>query len=150
MIELTHIILGFLSLVAGAAVILLRKGTKKHRSIGRVYILSMLGLNLTSFGIYNLYGSWGRFHWLALVSLATLIAAYASIRYKKVQAHYYFSVWSYVGLLGGAISELFARFPPAELLLKYVPSLDTYVILLLITATFYLLPKCQNKVLVNV
>ncbi len=149
MLELIHIVLAFIALVAGGAVFGLKKGNQKHRIVGRVYFLSMVGLNLTAFGIYNLFGRWGMFHWLALASLVTVVAGYIAIRYKNVLAHYYFMVWSYVGLLGGAISELFARFPPAISLQNTVPLLDSYLILAMIGATFYLLPKYQSRFVIK-
>lgn len=144
MIELIHIILGFLSLISGLVIVLQNKGNLKHRLIGRLYVLSMLGLNLTSFGIYKLYNGWGFFHWMAVASLIPLLAGFVAILYKNIQAHYYFMCWSYIGLLCATISEIFVHVPLATLLLNKIPHIETIFMLCLIGAGFYFLPKKES------
>jgi uncharacterized membrane protein len=39
-----HMIFGIVALVAGTAVVLTRKGTRAHRSLGHVYLTSMIRL----------------------------------------------------------------------------------------------------------
>jgi uncharacterized membrane protein len=141
MIELLHVFFGFASLISGLSIVLIKKGNRKHRLIGRAYVLFMLGLNLTSFGIYKLYDGWGFFHWMAVVSLIPLLAGYLAILYKNIIAHYYFMCWSYIGLLCATISEIFFHVPLATVLLGKVPHVDTVLILCLIGAGFYFLPK---------
>jgi uncharacterized membrane protein len=145
MIEFIHVCLGFSSIISGLIVLLMQKGTGKHRLVGRVYVLSMLGLNLTAFGIYKLYDGWGFFHWMAVASLVPLMAGYCAILYKKIVAHYYFMSWSYIGLLCATISELFVHVPMAVWLLDEVQHIDTIFICCLIGAGFYLLPKYRYK-----
>lgn len=149
MIELIHVILGFLSLMSGLAVLLIKKGNLKHRLVGRVYVVSMLGLNLTAFGIYKLFGGWGVFHWMAIASLIPLLAGYFAIRYKKIEAHYFFMSWSFIGLLCATISEIFVHIPMAVQLLTTVPYIDAAFMVLLISSGFYLLPKHRYKYLRN-
>lgn len=43
-----HVVFGFLSLFTGFIVFILKKGTKKHVRIGRIYFFAMLGVFLTS------------------------------------------------------------------------------------------------------
>lgn len=145
MIELIHIILGFSSLISGFTVLLIKKGSITHRLVGRAYALSMLGLNLTAFGIYKLFGGWGFFHWMAIASLIPLLAGYIAIRYKKIEAHYFFMCWSYIGLLCATVSEIFVHVPIAVQLLNAVPRVDTVFIIFLIVVGFYLLPKYRNR-----
>lgn len=145
MIEFLHIFLGFASLVSGLVVVLTKKGSGKHRLIGRFYALSMLGLNLTAFGIYKLYDGWGFFHWMAVVSLIPLLSGYFAILYKNIVAHYYFMCWSYIGLLCATISEIFVHVPVATLLLSKVSHADTFLMLCLIGSGFYFLPKYQYR-----
>ena len=147
MIELVHVVLGFLSLISGFIVLLLKKGSPKHRLMGRVYVGSMLGLNLTAFGIYKLFSGWGFFHWMAVASLVPLLAGYFAIRYRKIEAHYFFMNWSYIGLLCASISEIFVHVPMAVQLSNSVSHIDTYLMLLLIGSGFILLPKFRNKYL---
>lgn len=144
MIEFTHTFLGFASLISGLAILLIKKGSRKHRLIGRLYVLFMLGLNLTAFGIYKLYDGWGIFHWMAVVSLIPLLAGYFAILYKNMISHYYFMCWSYIGLLCATISEIFVHVPVATLLLSEVSHIDTILMLCLIGAGFYFLPKYQQ------
>lgn len=144
MIEFLHIILGFLSLISGRFVFFIKKANRKHKLVGRVYVLAMLGLNLTSFGIYKLFGGWGFFHWMAIASLIPLIAGYIAIRYKNINAHYYFMCWSYIGLLCATISEIFVHVPLATLLLNEVAHIDTILMICLIGSGFYFLPRKEH------
>ncbi|MCM2679635.1 DUF2306 domain-containing protein [Echinimonas agarilytica] len=145
MIEVLHVFFGFASLVSGFIVLLKRKGNSSHRLLGRVYFICMLALNVTSFGIYKLFGGWGVFHWMAIASLAPLVAGYVAIRYKNLNAHYFFICWSYIGLLCATISEIFVHVPLAVFLQSKVPHLDTALMLSLIGAGLYLLPKYQSR-----
>jgi len=145
MIELIHVILGFSSLISGFTVLLIKKGSRNHRLVGRAYALSMLGLNLTAFGIYKLFGGWGFFHWMAIASLIPLLAGYVAIRYRKIEAHYFFMCWSYIGLLCATISEIFVHVPIAVQLLNAVPRVDTVFIIVLIVLGFYFLPKYRLR-----
>ena len=145
MIEILHIFLGFASLISGLLIVLIQKGNRRHKLMGRFYVLSMLGLNLTAFGIYKIYGGWGFFHWMAIASLIPLLAGYFSIRYKNIGAHYYFMCWSYIGLLCATISEIFVHVPAATLLLGKVSHIDTLLMLCLIMSGFYFLPKYQYR-----
>ncbi|MGO4894267.1 DUF2306 domain-containing protein [Flavobacterium sp. W21_SRS_FM6] len=144
MIEIFHIILGFSSLLSGLFIVLTQKGNKKHKLVGRVYFLSMLGLNLTSFGIYKLFDGWGFFHWMAVASLIPIVAGYIAIRYKNITAHYYFMCWSYIGLLCATISEIFVHVPVATALLDNVAHIDTLLMVCLIGFGFYFLPRKQS------
>jgi len=145
MIELIHVILGFSSLISGFTVLLIKKGSRNHRLVGRAYALSMLGLNLTAFGIYKLFDGWGFFHWMAIASLIPLLAGYVAIRYRKIEAHYFFMCWSYIGLLCATISEIFVHVPIAVQLLNAVPRVDTVFIIVLIVLGFYFLPKYRLR-----
>jgi len=145
MIELIHVILGFSSLISGFTVLLIKEGSRNHRLVGRAYALSMLGLNLTAFGIYKLFDGWGFFHWMAIASLIPLLAGYVAIRYRKIEAHYFFMCWSYIGLLCATISEIFVHVPIAVQLLNAVPRVDTVFIIVLIVLGFYFLPKYRLR-----
>ena len=145
MIELIHVILGFSSLISGFTVLLIKEGSRNHRLVGRAYALSMLGLNLTAFGIYKLFDGWGFFHWMAIASLIPLLAGYVAIRYRKIEAHYFFMCWSYIGLLCATISEIFVHVPIAVQLLNAVPRVDTVFIIVLIVLGFYFFPKYRLR-----
>jgi uncharacterized membrane protein len=115
-IEFAHTFFGFASLAFGLSVFLMRKGTSRHKLIGKCYVGVMLGLNLTAFGIYKVFGGFGLFHWLAVLSLATLIPAYLAVLFRtKIKTwlsyHYEFMAWSYIGLLAATSNEAFVHLP---------------------------------------
>lgn len=109
-----HTSFALMALVAGAAVVLRRKGTPHHRRLGWVYVGSMLGLNATALLIYRLFGGFGPFHVAALLSLATLAGGlWPALRRRPgwVVRHYWWMTYSYVGLLAAAAAEAVTRLP---------------------------------------
>lgn len=110
---LFHTLTAILSMVFGTAVLLNKKGTLKHRRMGRVYGISMVLKILSAFAIYN-FGSFSLFHGFALVSLITLILGMVPVLRKKpanwYTKHYYFMSWSVVGLYCAFWAELGVRF----------------------------------------
>lgn len=113
---LIHMIFGLVALVAGAAVMLMRKGTRWHRTLGHVYLTTMVGLNGTGLFIYDLFGAFGPFHWMALASLATLAVGRVAVLARRPRAnwltvHAGFMAGSYVGLVAAAASEVTTRLP---------------------------------------
>ena len=124
-----HLASAIVSLGSGAVVLLMSpKGTRLHRQIGWVYVVSMLALNVTALMIYRLFGGFGPFHVAAIVSLAGLLPGVLAARRAKsarlarnqlarghrVGQHYYFMTWSYVGLWAAAVSEVATRMPIAR------------------------------------
>jgi uncharacterized membrane protein len=76
-----HTAVGVVALLSGAANLLARKGTRRHRRVGRLYTLAMYVLVLSSFGITQIFDGFGAFHVLAVVSGITLtIALYFPLR----------------------------------------------------------------------
>jgi uncharacterized membrane protein len=121
----THTIAASTALVAGAAVLLTRKGTRRHRQLGWVYVVSMLLLNGTALLIYRLFGRFGPFHVGAIFSFITVVAGTAAAlaarrararrdpvaRARVLERHYQWMTWSYVGLAAAAVSEIATRMP---------------------------------------
>lgn len=104
------------ALMLGAAVAAAPKGTAWHRRAGRAFVASMLVLNLSALGLYRLNGNFNGFHVLALISLAGLAAGWwcgrgARRSPLRRELHGRFMLWSYVGLLAAAASELLVRLP---------------------------------------
>lgn len=115
-LPLVHVASGSVALVAGAAVLLRRKGDRLHRMLGRVYGVGMLALNLTALGIYRLFDGFGPFHVAALISLGTVIAGVGAARRRRAgwrHRHYYWMTSSYVGLMAATASEIVTRLPDA-------------------------------------
>jgi uncharacterized membrane protein len=111
----THAAFGLVALVLGLGVILLRKGTAWHRRAGLLYAAAMLLLNVTALAIYDLFGGFGVFHVLALVSLVTLAAGVAPVWLRRprgwLEIHARCMSWSYAGLVAAFFSEVGARVP---------------------------------------
>ena len=121
----THTAAALMALAAGAAVLLTRKGTRRHRQLGWTYVVSMLLLNVTALLIYRLFGRFGPFHVAAVFSFVTVVAGVgAALRARRARArrnpleraralerHYQWMTWSYVGLAAAAVSEIATRMP---------------------------------------
>ncbi len=111
---IVHLVFSLLSLVAGGLVLATAKGTRNHRRLGWLYVYSMLSLNVTALFLYRLNGTFGPFHWAAIVSLLGVGAGVAvAIRRrpagKWIELHYHWMTWSYVGLSAAAVAEVMTR-----------------------------------------
>lgn len=113
---LIHLISGIIALIFGGLVIVLRKGTILHKRIGYIYVISMIILIVTSFGIYRLFGKFGLFHYLSLVSTFSLVAGMLPMLKKNrtskdYETHFKRMYWSVVGLYAAFAAESFVRIP---------------------------------------
>jgi uncharacterized membrane protein len=111
---LVHILTAIAAIIFGAAVLLSRKGTARHKLMGRVYVAAMWALNITALMDYELYGYFGPFHWMALISLATVLVGHLAVLRKQPgwkQSHAYMMGGSYVGLMAAAVAETASRVP---------------------------------------
>jgi uncharacterized membrane protein len=99
---LFHTLVALLAMLFGAIVLLRPKGTRRHKQLGYAYVICMVLLNGSAFGIYNFGGKPSLFHLFALISFATLLAgiipAIRKSSKKWYQKHFYFMSWSVVGL----------------------------------------------------
>ena len=115
-VGLLHFIAAGVALVTGALVLLWPKATRRHIRAGYVYTASMCVMLVTAFAIYNLYGSFGIFHWLAVVSTLTLAGGMVPVLLKRptrtyVALHFSFMYWSVVGLYMAFAAETLVRLP---------------------------------------
>jgi uncharacterized membrane protein len=112
---LVHAAIGILALLLGLAVILLGKGTRLHRKVGFAYLMAMAALNVTALWIFDLTGRFGGFHIAAIISLATILAGYLPVVFRRprqwMPVHGIFMGWSYVGLVAAFLSEIAVRVP---------------------------------------
>lgn len=114
-----HTAFGIVALLAGITVLVIRKGTRWHRTLGQFYLTSMVGLNVTGLSIYNLTGYFGPFHWLALSSLLTLIAGMIPVFTRRpkgrwLEKHAIFINISFIGLVAATSAEITSRIPGLE------------------------------------
>lgn len=114
---LIHLLSAVLAMLAGAVVLLNQKGGHLHRRAGYLYVVAMLVVNATAFTIFRVTGNFGPFHWLALISLASLAGGMLPLlgrRYVEgwLHWHYYFMNWSVVGLYAAFWAETLTRLLP--------------------------------------
>lgn len=115
-IGLTHLISGIIAIILGGLVLILKKGTKIHRQIGYGYVFSMIILLASSFGIYRLFGKFGIFHVLSIVSTFSLVAGMLPMLKQNrtpsdLETHFKRMYWSVAGLYAAFAAESFVRIP---------------------------------------
>lgn len=113
---LIHLISALVALITGTIILLNTKGTRFHRKTGYGYIVSMLILNGTAFGLYRLFGRFGPFHVAALVSLITLLLGILPLINRQSSSKWLFRhlTWMYysvIGLYAAFASEIIVRIP---------------------------------------
>jgi uncharacterized membrane protein len=121
-----HVVAAVVAMIAGALVLLLPgKGGRRHRQLGWTWVVAMLVLNGTALAIYRLFGGFGPFHVMALLSFGTLAVGVTSAtrarrhrlhrnpaaRSMWVERHYYWMTFSYAGLVAAFASETITRLP---------------------------------------
>lgn len=114
-IGIVHFASSIIALITGTMVLLYTKGTITHKRIGYVYTFSMLVVLVTSFFLYNLHGTFGILHWLAVLSSISLLAGMLPILFKYpkdyISYHFSFMYWSVIGLYCAFAAETFTRIP---------------------------------------
>jgi uncharacterized membrane protein len=113
---LIHLISSIVALVTGTLVLMIKKGTIRHKQMGYVYVISMVLLLLTSFMIYRLFNGWGIFHYTTIASLLTISLGMIPIWTKKPTQqwkymHFSFMYWSVIGLYSAFVAEVLTRIP---------------------------------------
>ena len=73
-VGLLHLFLMIVALVIGIAIFAWPKGTPKHKRFGRIFLAAMVVSNLAVLTIYRDAEQLGIFHYLALISLASLLS----------------------------------------------------------------------------
>lgn len=116
LISWLHVGSALVAMVLGAFVLLRCKGDGLHRRSGYAYGASMLLVNLSAFGLYRLFGTFGPFHVAAVVSLLTLIAGIRPALGRPrapnwLQHHMVYMYWSVLGLYAAFFSEVMVRVP---------------------------------------
>ncbi len=114
-VGLVHLIFATLSLIFGTFVLFDKKGSLRHKRMGYFYTIAMIVMLITAFMIYHLFGKFGIFHWLAVLSTFTLGAGMIPILRKKpdsyISLHFNFMYWSVFGLYGAFVAETLVRMP---------------------------------------
>lgn len=132
-----HTLFAVAAMASGGFVVVLNKGTTTHKKVGYIYFVSMVVLNITALFTHSLY-EFGPFHWLAITSLLGVLFGVAiPIFCRSVKSwliwHYYFMLWSYVGLIAAFFAETIVRVPALSASTNFwqlvvVASVATYII----------------------
>lgn len=109
-IATTHVLAALSALGAGAAVLLLRKGTHTHRRLGTVYVVALALVNAAALSLHR-ESTFGVFYALAIVSLVTIVAGLSPLLVGKrspvvIANHAYCMTWSYAGLVAAGSGQL--------------------------------------------
>ncbi|OYX28840.1 MAG: hypothetical protein B7Z06_00470 [Flavobacteriales bacterium 32-35-8] len=131
---LIHLISSCFALLFGTLVLILKKGTQRHKQIGYLYVISMGILILTALMIYRLFKTWGIFHYATLFSLITIILGMIPVWRKKPvntwrNQHVSLMYWSVIGLYSAFAAEILTRIPQTPFF--GMVAIGTVVILLL-------------------
>jgi len=108
-----HTLLSLLAIVFGAINLGARKGTARHRRIGRLYVVAMLAVCVTSLLIYR-YNRFFFPHVLAIVSMACVLLAYCASHFHRprrgwIYYHLTLITLSYYFLVSGGLNEAFVH-----------------------------------------
>jgi uncharacterized membrane protein len=104
---LIHLATAIASVLVGAAMFLMKKGTVQHKLSGRVWVVLMAVTALVSFAIQ----SRGRFSWIHLLSVVVLfmlVRAVWAVRNRNIRLHQRLVIGTYTGLV---IAGMFALAP---------------------------------------
>ncbi len=120
-----HLFFSFIAIGAGGIVVAIGKGTRWHRTVGHVYATAMIGVIVTAFSIYGLTGSFGPFHFAAIVSGIAIFMGLTTVLLRRprkgwMESHAIWMSWSYIGLIAAFFAESLSRFvmPRVESMLE--------------------------------
>lgn len=111
---MVHLLAAFLATISGTAVLAMRKGTRRHKQLGYVYVLAMALLNITALFIYTLTGRFGVFHVGAILSGLTVLGGMIAVIKRSegwIYRHFAYMYWSVIGLYAAFASEALTRIP---------------------------------------
>jgi uncharacterized membrane protein len=140
-----HAVAASYALIFGAVNLLRRtKGGRVHRTVGRIWVVAMYVVVLTSFGIRTIDGGFNWLHALSVLTFCTLTAGLWAIRKRNIRAHRSFMTGSYFGLIGAFVGVLAVpsrRIP--QLAIYDLPLLGLLILVLLGTAAMTLFGIAQ-------
>lgn len=114
MIITLHTLFALVALALGPMIFFRTKGDRRHRVLGRAFLLTMAGVDLTAFGIYEFTGEPSLFHGLALLNALFLWRGYRAARRGAIGEHLSEMAYGYAALfaaLGSRLPELLPDWP---------------------------------------
>ncbi|WP_419907183.1 DUF2306 domain-containing protein [Hoeflea sp.] len=108
-----HVYTAVAATLVGAYIFLRRKGTSAHRLAGRLWVLLMVVVSVSSFAIHelNVWGRWSPIHIVSIATLVSLAVAVHFARRRQITAHRWTMISTYVGalMIAGAFSFMPGR-----------------------------------------
>lgn len=106
-LSVVHISFALVALGSGTYVVLTPKGTARHRWVGYVYVVSMMVVLTTAFGIYHLFGRFGIVHWGAVGSWFALLFGVGTVWLRTYLRNWL--LWHYLGM-SVSVTSLYTTF----------------------------------------
>lgn len=108
-IILIHLVTAAGALVFGGITLAMRKGTRLHKAMGRIWAALMIVTALVSFGIRT-QGHFSPIHVLSVVTLVAVTASIFAAMHGRINAHRRGMTGAYIGLaVAGAFTLLPGR-----------------------------------------
>ena len=88
-VVIAHTLMAIFAIVTGGLQLLMPKGTPAHRWLGRFWVLLMVIVALSSFGIndFRMLGPFSVIHLLSLLTLYILYVAIKAVRNGNIKKH---------------------------------------------------------------
>ena len=126
-ISSTHLISAILALATGGLVLVLKKGTSLHKSLGYLFAITLMVVNISAAFMYNLTGHFNFLHVFMLISFASLLNGLIPAIRRKSKNWYKRHV---SGMTAAALGVWAAGF--AELTIRLLPKLFSPTMIILI------------------
>lgn len=103
-----HLLAALAALGLTPVMLLVRKGTARHKALGRLWVAAMALTAGSSFWVreIRLIGVWSPIHILSLITLASLFEAVRAARRGNIAAHKRANFGAMFGLLGAGVFTL--------------------------------------------
>lgn len=113
LVALTHVVTALVAVAIGIRIFAIPKGTSRHRRWGAIYVGLVVLLDTAALSLHR-ESTFGPFHVLAIVSLATILGAVAPMLVMRrtpaiLATHAFMMSWSYAGLLAAGIGQIVAQ-----------------------------------------
>jgi len=106
---LLHVSAAIYALVVGLIQLATSKGSRTHRFLGWTWVIAMLTVAFSSFGLKGLSSSFGGYspiHILSIWIIVSVSAAVLAARQGKLRTHKRFATGALLGLIGAGLGTL--------------------------------------------
>lgn len=102
-----HIAFALGCVVLGMMVLIMTKGTRRHKLMGRIWVCMMTIVAVGSFSLRDLnHGGFSGIHALSAFTLLSMVYAVVMIRKGHRQAHYFAMIGCFVGAVVAGLLTL--------------------------------------------